>query len=221
MRHLILTNQFDEALRIGKKYSFVPHFAASLEFLLHQTLEVYLQELTDQDSHLSKNKSAGDLGQLEKNVSGRSSPALVESPQKAPKAPSIDRPETKAAWVLKKTMDLLKEFVLQFPTVVVQVARKTDARYWQLIFSFAGEAAGLFAVRKFRFLVTRIFQLLRLFSLNHSKPLRMRKLRLRHHICVYCSSLTARGRLGNALSRCSSSPWTRMTCRSSRISCVS
>lgn len=180
------TNQFDEALRIGRKYALVPHFAASLEFLLHQTLEVYLQELAEADPNIRSNKSSSDLakraeaesklcsnqsnsnpdfvtlsskysdasksgsthGSSPSNTDGSASPQKSKSDvnMNVPQILPMDAPETKSAWIFRHVMEMLKQFPLHFPTVIVQVARKTDARYWQLIFSFAGDVITLFNV---------------------------------------------------------------------------
>lgn len=84
---------------------------------------------------------------------------------KVPLAPSL-LPETSEAaadlelpsqHLLQHIMDLLKKFTYQFPTVIAQVARKTDAAFWKLIFSQAGSAISLFEVRPL--------------SLPHSKPI--------------------------------------------------
>jgi len=48
--------------------------------------------------------------------------------------------------LLQHIFDLLKKFPYQFPTVIAQVARKTDATFWRFIFSLAGNATMLFEV---------------------------------------------------------------------------
>eukprot|EP00026_Physarum_polycephalum_P000645 Phypoly_transcript_00646.p1 GENE.Phypoly_transcript_00646~~Phypoly_transcript_00646.p1 ORF type:complete len:1381 (+),score=130.82 Phypoly_transcript_00646:71-4213(+) len=112
--HSILRNKIEsfddsQALSIAKKFEYVPHFAHSLELLLHEVLESECEN---------------------------------QSPASRPPT-TCDHNSISSSSLLSRVAKFMRNFP-QFPDIVVQCARKTDAAYWQFLFDGVGDPCALF-----------------------------------------------------------------------------
>uniref|UniRef100_A0A6B2KWV2 RIC1 C-terminal alpha solenoid region domain-containing protein n=1 Tax=Arcella intermedia TaxID=1963864 RepID=A0A6B2KWV2_9EUKA len=114
LRHEIDNDRLMEATNLAIKYSYVPHFEISLELLLHETLEF-------EYTNYKKNKSPAVNGV---GIEGNAAP--------------------KDSGTLRKVVNFLQQFPVEYPTVVVRCARKTDTSYWEMLFETADKPLNLF-----------------------------------------------------------------------------
>ena len=119
----------DDAMKIAAKYRFVPHFAHSLELLLHEALEE--DPMYKKHKHSKRNQT--------------SDPASFV-PTNARPGNGGDKVDPKHS-LLYPVVTFLNKFK-QFPEIVVRCARKTDPAKWDYLFLVVGDPEGLFQVSR-------------------------------------------------------------------------
>ena len=133
------------ALDIARKFSHVPHFAHSLELLLHETLQDHGTKApasTPANERTPARKAGSSSSSTTRQHSSEQQSAQQHSGKRRPRK-ARNAANAKAMPLLQRVVEFLRRFE-QFPEVVMSCARKTDVRYWRALFAFVGDPLPLF-----------------------------------------------------------------------------
>jgi hypothetical protein len=141
LRTLLERGEEQEAIKLAKKYSFIPHFAHCLELLLYDTLETEYQSYSK-----ARKQSATPVNVSSDNVppppliNVNAPPVInIQAAQHHQPQPIVV-PENSA---LLRVARFLQHFP-QFPELVANCARKVDPNCWPLLFRCTGDPYLLF-----------------------------------------------------------------------------
>eukprot|EP00736_Rhodelphis_marinus_P006668 Rmarinus@m.14482 len=133
LRHLLRYGHHQQAFRVSHLLSRSPSFLNSLEWLLHEALE-------DGASGGSSGSAALSAAQPHHHHHAHLAHGPVDAVvSPVPPLPAADGPNPE---LFPRVISLIRHFA-EFEDVVVRCARKTDSRYWPVLFSLAGEATTL------------------------------------------------------------------------------